>query len=467
LVVLMTMKADQDDLTPTRVGRSLFSTFLLVQYLIVLFVFPAFSAMAFSDERSSGSLDLLTTTRLSPSELVSGKFLASLVFCLLYVIGSVPLLAIAFLFGGVTPLEVLVGYSSLTVATLLVSILGVCVSSFAIGNVQSVLMVYCLSVFMLVRSFLFLGGTEALDQYLAGEQTPVGPLLDLLGHGSPLFALQSLGWIVVVGLFFGYLFQFASRNVTVGSGDQSIALRVLTSLAVPAILVLAGLSWLPDSPTQGMESLVLLAAALLFASAWLFSGESIAASVRQRGKAERLRGVRFAGRLFLPGSACGAAFSIVLAVLVCALGLVVWNWLAPDRQSHDWIAKRIVESLLTIPIGVVAFSAFGFFLSSQEFAPRYARLTSLFTAIIVFLLPLVFLLRRTADAVWTFYYLSPITLWFSAEPQRPDEQDVLLELFGYDLFHVARVVYGVLSVVILALACRAYRKRLKSSATGR
>ena len=271
--------------------------------------------------------------------------------------------------------------------------------------------------------------------------------------------------IAVVALFFGYLFQFASRNITVGSGEQSIALRVLTSLAVPAILVLAGLSWLPDSPAQGMEFLVLLAAVLLFATAWLFSGESLAVSIRQRANAERFRGVRLAGRLFLPGSACGAAFSTVLAVLVCGLGLVVWYWLRPEGLSGDWAAKRIVESLLTIPIGVLTFSAFGFFLSSHDFAPRYARLTSLFTAIIVVLLPLIFFLRATADAVWTFYYLSPITLWFSADPHRRDDEDVLLELFGYELFTVARVVYCLLSAAILTLAFRAYRKQLKSSVT--
>ena len=473
LVVLMTLKADQDDLTPTRVGRSLFSTFLVVQYLIVLVVFPAFSATAFSEERSSGSLDLLTTTRLSPGELVWGKFLASLVFCLLYVIGSVPLLAIAFLFGGVTPLEVFVGYSILVVATLFVSILGVWISSAATGNVQATLATYLVIFAWLTVSSGFFGGAEVLDECFDGETTPVAPVLELLGHGTPYFFLRVLGWVCALVLFFGYLFQFASKNVTAGPGRHSTALRVLTLLSVPTVLALAGLSWFPVPSVGGhtertgtaLEMLVLLGAAILFAAAWLFSGEKLLTSPRQRVRRDRLVGVRFLGRLFVPGSASGAVYSVVLSALVCGGGLVVSRLLVGGGDS-DWVRLRIDNSLLTLPCAVAAFSAFGFFLSSHDFAPRYARLTSLFTAIIVVLLPLIFYLRRTADAVWTFYYMSPITLWFSGDPERGEEDDVLLDLFGYELFAVARLVYAALAVVLTSLALHECRQRERRAADG-
>src|SRR5262249_40393770 len=45
--------ADEHDAQPAVIGRDLFNTFLVIQYLVVVVVFPAFSANALSEERSA------------------------------------------------------------------------------------------------------------------------------------------------------------------------------------------------------------------------------------------------------------------------------------------------------------------------------------------------------------------------------------------------------------------------------
>jgi hypothetical protein len=82
-----------------------------------------------------------------------------------------------------------------------------------------------------------------------------------------------------------------------------------------------------------------------------------------------------------------------------------------------------------------------------------------FASVIVVLLPVIFYLRGTPDAVWSIYYLSPVTLWLSLDPGAPRAEEVTFTLGGVPVISIARGVYGALALVFLAAGVCLSRRR--------
>ena len=75
----------------------------MFQTLLVVFLAPAFTAGAISLEREKQTLDLLATTPISSLAIVLGKLASALTFVFLLILSSIPLTALVFMFGGVSP----------------------------------------------------------------------------------------------------------------------------------------------------------------------------------------------------------------------------------------------------------------------------------------------------------------------------------------------------------------------------
>ncbi len=113
------------------VGVALFLTLAYSQLALLLLMAPIFSAGAITIEKEQRTLAGLLTSLLTSGQIWWGKFVSSLLFVLLLLVTSLPVLSIAFAFGGIGPWEVF----SATLTTIIVL---ACMS--AIG-------LYCSSVF--------------------------------------------------------------------------------------------------------------------------------------------------------------------------------------------------------------------------------------------------------------------------------------------------------------------------------
>lgn len=113
------------------VGVVLFLTLAYAQLALLLLMAPIFSAGSITIEKEQRTLAGLLTSLLTPGQIWWGKFVSSLLFVLLLLVTSLPVLSMAFAFGGIGPWEVF----SATLTTVIV--LG-CMS--AIG-------LYCSSIF--------------------------------------------------------------------------------------------------------------------------------------------------------------------------------------------------------------------------------------------------------------------------------------------------------------------------------
>lgn len=112
-----------------RVGRSMFEWVLAAELIILLFIVPGISAGAVAGERDRQTLVPLQVTLVGPWSIFWGKVAASVAFVLLLLAGSMPILAVPYLVGGISLTQVVVSVLTLGVIGLLLAVIGVSCSS--------------------------------------------------------------------------------------------------------------------------------------------------------------------------------------------------------------------------------------------------------------------------------------------------------------------------------------------------
>lgn len=111
-------RADLAPLQAMGAGRQLFETLCVLQFFGIALFLPALMCGRIAQEKERDSLVLLLLTALKPWRIVLEKYLGGLVPMLTFLLLGMPLAAIAYAFGGVTP-EKLYGYLYALVVTCL------------------------------------------------------------------------------------------------------------------------------------------------------------------------------------------------------------------------------------------------------------------------------------------------------------------------------------------------------------
>ncbi len=107
------------------IGRVLFMAIVGLELLLIIFIAPAFTAGAITGERERQTYDLLKTTLLAGPSFVIGKLESALGYILLLLLAAIPLQSIAFLFGGVSELELVLSFVILTVSAIALGTVGI------------------------------------------------------------------------------------------------------------------------------------------------------------------------------------------------------------------------------------------------------------------------------------------------------------------------------------------------------
>lgn len=198
IAILVTALANSSD------GGADFSGFLYIfqiigwiQMGITLLIVPILTAGSISGEREKQTLEIMLTTPEKPLAIIWGKLMASLSNYLIFIISSVPIMAIAFVLGGLNWFALL-GYIFMMVVTaIFIGSLGIFCSSAFKKTIVSIVMTFLLEFAVLaVPVFLFfgiLGGGAVLYEYIYYESNYAGTIPDpnfgilpLLMIGNPL-----------------------------------------------------------------------------------------------------------------------------------------------------------------------------------------------------------------------------------------------------------------------------------------
>lgn len=99
------------------IGQRLFWISMAGQMALMIFLTINTTTTAIASEQVQGTLEALVLTPLSPQEIIRGKLQAIYVQIGLFILAGIPVIAtFAFAYGGVSPLELVIGYMLLIYA---------------------------------------------------------------------------------------------------------------------------------------------------------------------------------------------------------------------------------------------------------------------------------------------------------------------------------------------------------------
>ncbi|KNF08152.1 ABC-2 family transporter protein [Gottschalkia purinilytica] len=126
-------------------ARRIFIAISAAQLMLIIGITPATTCSSISGERERGTLDLLICTRLSSMSIILGKLMSSIAEILLLLVASIPILSIIFLFGSVSPGNILLIFSFYVVTAILFGSVGIFTSTFFKKTTTSTIISYIIS----------------------------------------------------------------------------------------------------------------------------------------------------------------------------------------------------------------------------------------------------------------------------------------------------------------------------------
>jgi len=137
-------------------GRDMFAALSIGHLLLVVFLAPAVTVGAFTVEKEQRTLPVLLTTPVRPRQIILGKLLASTAHVTLLVWCSIPVTALCFVLGGLSPIEIILSYLLILVTAFTLAMLGLCVSAHSATSAGATLAAYAIMLTVL-------GGTAAAE----------------------------------------------------------------------------------------------------------------------------------------------------------------------------------------------------------------------------------------------------------------------------------------------------------------
>ncbi|MFD0711365.1 ABC transporter permease [Paenibacillus sp. GCM10027626] len=166
-----------------------------VQLGLVAFMAPGLTAGVISGEREKQTLNLLLTTQQSSTTIIVSKLVASLSFMLLLVAATLPVYSVVFLYGGISPREMLLVFLFFIFLMIVLGSLGIMFSTLFKRTMVSVIVTYGVTLFIFAGTgFLYL----IMEQIMAGiSRNSASGALDYgwVGHFAafnPVAALVSI-----------------------------------------------------------------------------------------------------------------------------------------------------------------------------------------------------------------------------------------------------------------------------------
>ena len=130
---------------------------------ITLLIVPILSAGSISGEREKQTLEIMLTTPEKPFAIVWGKLLASLSNFIMFIVTSIPIMAISFVLGGLNWFALLGFIAMILVVAILVGSIGVFWSSAFKKTIASIVMTFLIEFGVLFLPLIICGGVLGVE----------------------------------------------------------------------------------------------------------------------------------------------------------------------------------------------------------------------------------------------------------------------------------------------------------------
>ncbi|HWL12563.1 MAG TPA: ABC transporter permease [Ureibacillus sp.] len=151
---------------------TMFSVLSVIQMGLVMFITPGLTAGAISTEREKQTLNILLTTTQSSTQIIVGKLLSSVAFLVLMLVAGLPLYSLVFLFGGVSPSQLITIFLFYLVTLIAIGSIGIMFSTITKRTIVSMIATYGAMIFLAgITAFLFFVGIS-MEQMFMNTGTP-------------------------------------------------------------------------------------------------------------------------------------------------------------------------------------------------------------------------------------------------------------------------------------------------------
>lgn len=222
--------------------KDMFFVFTIFQLLLLIFIVPATTAGSISGERERSTLELLICTRMTSMSIILGKLFSSLAEVIILLVASIPVMSTFFIFGGVSPGNIILIFGFYFVTAILFGSIGIFMSTFFKKTSTSTVASYMIALFLLggtffvvllFRAFYYLPRGLSITQTFpvilyANPLSGLGAILfkmmgtDILSGfigrgttGNPLFPLYiNLGFDLILSAILLYLSSLKINPMT-------------------------------------------------------------------------------------------------------------------------------------------------------------------------------------------------------------------------------------------------------------
>lgn len=170
----------------------LFGMLTYVQLALILFITPGLTAGAISSEREKQTLNILLTTSQSSFQIIFGKMSSSIVFLLLLLIAGLPLYSLVFLFGGISPGQLVIILAYLIVTMVTIASIGIMFSTLIRKTIISMITTYGAMLFLTgITAFFFMIGMSMVENSPPPHTSPA-PLTHFWAVINPIALMLTL-----------------------------------------------------------------------------------------------------------------------------------------------------------------------------------------------------------------------------------------------------------------------------------
>ena len=189
------------------IGQALFIGLAMTVQTLTVFLAPAATVQAVSNEHERRTYDLLLSTPISATQLLLGKLIAGLCFVLLLACANVPLFSIVLLFGGVSGSDLVRVIAVFTITAITGGMLGLFCSVITRQTYSATLLCYALLVAVIAGTIFAANLYSATNASLAPPPSyvvgnPLTAMATALGRNRPpeIITADSLQPLAVINL---------------------------------------------------------------------------------------------------------------------------------------------------------------------------------------------------------------------------------------------------------------------------
>ncbi|WP_352419083.1 ABC transporter permease subunit [Proteiniborus sp.] len=211
--------------------KEMFFVFTIFQLLLLIFIVPATTAGSISGERERSTLELLICTRMSSISIILGKLFSSLAEVIILLIASIPVMSTFFIFGGVSPGNIILIFGFYFVTAILFGSIGIFMSAFFKKTSTSTVASYMMALFLLGGTFFIVLLTRVF--YYLPKGLSITQTFPVILYANPF---SGLGSILFKMMGTDILGGFIGRGV-VGNQLMPLYINLAFDLVVSAILL--------------------------------------------------------------------------------------------------------------------------------------------------------------------------------------------------------------------------------------